>query len=945
MRRYVKILSLIFAVLLFATSVSFNVYAESEEEISQENTALSSGAGIYIEGISQGEFPLKNEFVTLSAEEQLGKMVEFAEKYGYDTIYFEAVNLSQANYKSTLLPMNKALAEESGLNPLKVLSALCREKGISLIAVVDPLYIGEITDEIRTFASKNSEYFETEAGGKSYYNPTVDKVKEYLVRIFEEISIRYDIDGILLSGFGLNEELSAKCGRAVEEALGEILSEIKENIKSEGSEIKLGMEIEVTNDSWSGEHRRYDQSEAAINSGNLDFIVLKNELSAYGGNDYRAAVEFFKSACDINGVEMISRLSCENTGAPVGANNAANSTDELGMKRYLSRLEGIFEVVESGYTELLYDAGGIAVQMKVQREETFDGTLEEKLYIPQEFAVTRPYTNNTVSWSGSRYVIMGTSAPDKPLYFEGEEVERLGDRGTFGIMVDVEEGTNKYEIKQGDETITVTIKRNSSSQSSVINGIKSGSMFPQYDQGIRAGGNIVLSCTAPYGATVRATVNGTAVSLNSVGAGKTGEAVLYEATYTVPEKDFSADEITALGTIEYTLQYNGKTTTYTSGGALYVVGTDAEFAVKIKDYYASVYAYKGDGKEGAFEGVTFRGAVASVKEVYEEYYLVSGDKMIVKSSAEVVVGESGKNTVNEVSFVSGEDHDSIILSGTTDPFFDFDLENNVLYVKLYNTEGIDEINVSESEILKEAFVTEEGDTTVITLVAKDSEVIWGYDIKYDVEGENKTAIYVKRAPRISDKDPAKPLAEVTVVLDCGHGFDRVGALGVAGFTGPEETFLNYMTTLSVKRSLEQLGATVIISNPDGNTMDFEERIEPARTNFADFFISLHHNTVAESTNSNNVQGLKVYYMSDHSAEFAENISGIVSREMGRENKGADQSVYHVTKMYCAPAILLELGYITNPAEYEKICTAESIYQSGYAVTKAIVQTIKEAAIR
>ena len=108
---------------------------------------------------------------------------------------------------------------------------------------------------------------------------------------------------------------------------------------------------------------------------------------------------------------------------------------------------------------------------------------------------------------------------------------------------------------------------------------------------------------------------------------------------------------------------------------------------------------------------------------------------------------------------------------------------------------------------------------------------------------------------------------------------------------------------------------------------------------ADVFISMHHNSVDATADANNVTGLEVYYFTDHSEALAADIAASTSASTGRTNRGDFQSYYVVTKMTYCPAVLTEIGYIVNPAEYEDLIQPETIFRTAASFTKSILDVL------
>ncbi len=86
-------------------------------------------------------------------------------------------------------------------------------------------------------------------------------------------------------------------------------------------------------------------------------------------------------------------------------------------------------------------------------------------------------------------------------------------------------------------------------------------------------------------------------------------------------------------------------------------------------------------------------------------------------------------------------------------------------------------------------------------------------------------------------DPIRPLV---VAVDIGHTLDAPGAISARGRS---ELEFNYDFALDVAAALERLGVEVVLVNADGRIESLAAR--PASAPDADFFLSIHHDSVSE----------------------------------------------------------------------------------------------------
>lgn len=189
----------------------------------------------------------------------------------------------------------------------------------------------------------------------------------------------------------------------------------------------------------------------------------------------------------------------------------------------------------------------------------------------------------------------------------------------------------------------------------------------------------------------------------------------------------------------------------------------------------------------------------------------------------------------------------------------------------------------------------------------------------------------------------------TIVLDAGHGDPDGGAIGA---TGSVESTLNLSVAKKLKSKLEKKGFTVIMTREDENGIhseatqgirekkreDMHKRLEIANGSDADLFVSIHMNQF----NAEKYRGAEVLYSDrfENALLLAELIQARL-KELDPENqtrsvKKADGSIF-LLKNAEIPAVLVECGFLSNPAE-EKLLKSEG-YQK--KVAEAIAGGVEE----
>ena len=306
------------------------------------------------------------------------------------------------------------------------------------------------------------------------------------------------------------------------------------------------------------------------------------------------------------------------------------------------------------------------------------------------------------------------------------------------------------------------------------------------------------------------------------------------------------------------------------------------------------------------------------------------------SHCEFITGETDITaSVSSVSREIGDNYEKLILSSPNFPAFKGSISGKTFSLTLYNTEWSDFSSTDmESKLMYRLNPVDNGDGSV-TVNFYSKVPLWGWDIFTD--SENGTfSIVLKGTPKLSE-NAAKPLSGITVAVCSGHGGGDPGALSVVGEGGVYESEINLENTLTIGEALENLGANVVLIVADEKTLDSYERTDPARYAYADVYICCHANSIAENAAANLWCGTYVYYHYDHSADFAKRICDYLSASTKRDNEGAEAGYYSVTRLTMCPAVMLEVGFVSNPKELESLIDPIDIQKTAFAVTKAVLE--------
>ncbi len=159
----------------------------------------------------------------------------------------------------------------------------------------------------------------------------------------------------------------------------------------------------------------------------------------------------------------------------------------------------------------------------------------------------------------------------------------------------------------------------------------------------------------------------------------------------------------------------------------------------------------------------------------------------------------------------------------------------------------------------------------------------------------------------------RPVARTLVVIDAGHGGHDPGAIGPGGV---REKDINLHVAARVANLLEQSGVGVVMTRWQDRFIELEDRAALANRRNADLFVSIH----ADSAPNHSAQGFTVYVATAASADSYK-AARAISQAMtgaGSDSRGVREADYRVLVQTGCPAVLVELGYLSNAQDAARL---------------------------
>ena len=175
---------------------------------------------------------------------------------------------------------------------------------------------------------------------------------------------------------------------------------------------------------------------------------------------------------------------------------------------------------------------------------------------------------------------------------------------------------------------------------------------------------------------------------------------------------------------------------------------------------------------------------------------------------------------------------------------------------------------------------------------------------------------------------------ITVVLDAGHGGAQPGCV----IGDLQEKEIAMAITQRLKTRLEQMGFDVVLTRGDDMDVGLSERAQIANQAEGDCFVSIHCNSYVDDS----ISGLECYYYRSEAGEQLAEAIATATETSEIDTRESKEGNFQVLREADMPAVLIEVGYMTNPAELELLASEEYQQTLASAIAEGIGAMLGEA---
>ncbi|MEA5451113.1 N-acetylmuramoyl-L-alanine amidase [Leptolyngbya sp. CCNP1308] len=513
---------------------------------------------------------------------------------------------------------------------------------------------------------------------------------------------------------------------------------------------------------------------------------------------------------------------------------------------------------------------------------------------------------------------IGTGTPDQPVLLNGEPIEGRSAAGHFAPSRPLSLGANTFTLTQGDQTLDITVTRVTAGPTLPETlGFAEGSLLPAVDVAHAPGDWVCLGAIAPANAAVTASVAGQTYTLLPQGDRADlppNSAVLTDQAQPIAtagpsryESCFMAEASGDLGQPTYHLTQGGSTVTAQAPGAISILNPNAIEVVEVTA--AAGVARTGPSTDYSRLTPLPQGTRARVTGREGDWLRLDYGGWIRAAETQPVAGASGVR-----SLIRGVTSRQI--PGWTEIYFPLQVPvpvsveqgSDTFTLTLHNTvPQTDTIYITDDGLVERLDWNPVLPDQVEYRINFKTDQQWGYKLRY--EGTT-LVLSLKQPPNLQ---ASRPLAGTIILVDPGHGGDEPGSRGP---NGTPEKDVNLEVSLLLQAALEARGARVIMTRTADSTVAVNDRPAQIAQVEPTLALSIHYNALPDSGDAQNTSGIGAFWFHTQAHSLAQFLHDHLVAELDRPSYGVFWNNLALTRPHVAPSVLLELGFMINPNEFE-----------------------------
>ena len=216
---------------------------------------------------------------------------------------------------------------------------------------------------------------------------------------------------------------------------------------------------------------------------------------------------------------------------------------------------------------------------------------------------------------------------------------------------------------------------------------------------------------------------------------------------------------------------------------------------------------------------------------------------------------------------------------------------------------------------------------------------WGYKLQYV---GTTLLLTLRHPPAVKSviSSATQPLTGMKILIDAGHGSENdLGAIGPTGY--PEKNVTLIISKL-LQNELINRGALVYMTRKAEEDLYPKDRVEMINQQVPDLALSVHYNALPDYGDALKTQGIGTFWYHSQAHSLAIFLHNYLVEKLDRPSYGVFWNNLALTRPAIAPSVLLELGFMINPYEFEWIMNSQEQQKLAKALADGIVEWVKKS---
>ena len=536
--------------------------------------------------------------------------------------------------------------------------------------------------------------------------------------------------------------------------------------------------------------------------------------------------------------------------------------------------------------------------------------------------------------TADKIFLIGTASPQGDVTVNGKKIQR-SNQGHFAPSFPLKLGVNRFILRHNNKAINLTVTRNSVTPN-IPRGVTfaANSLTPSQSISVLPNTPVCFSAIAAPNAQVSVNIANQTFPLlpqqelvklpaNSAILTDSNQPIINSITQYQGCTKFN--QIGNLGTPNFQLKLNNQTISQKGEGTVNILNPDQ---LKIVEVISDAGVAR-TGPSTTYSRLTPlpKGTIVSVIGQEGEWLKLDYGAWIKANETRTIPNlSSAKATIRSAKFDKNTEETKIIFPLTLPVPVSVNQMGNKVTLTLYNTTAQTDTILLEYEPLIKSFYWQQVSPDKIEYYFElypDQQ--WGYDLNY--EGTN-LIFTLRHSPKLESQNN-QPLKNIKILLDPGHGGDEWGAKGPNGY--PEKS-VNLVVSKLLKQELEKRGATVYMTRESDKNVSLQDRVKMINQIKPTIALSIHYNALPDNGDAINTAGIGMFWYHSQAENLSKFLHNYLVEKANRPSYGVFWNNLALTRPHTAPSVLLELGFMINPTEFEWITNSQQ--QKNLAVTLA-----------